>query len=89
MSTAIAILGGGITGLATAHHLARLLPPNARILLLEHQHRLGGWLKSTPLNDDNSDGRALESGPRTLRPNSLAIMELVCTQLTKFPTAGL
>lgn len=77
----IAILGGGITGLSAAYHLARLLPSNARILLLERQHRLGGWLKSTPLtnnSDDDDDGRALEAGPRTLRPNNLAIMELVC-----------
>ncbi|KAF8323208.1 Protoporphyrinogen oxidase [Clavulina sp. PMI_390] len=77
----VAVLGGGISGLSAAYHLSRLLPPSARIVLLERQQRLGGWLQSTPLttqdDSDKDSGRVLEAGPRTLRPNSLAIMELI------------
>src|SRR5271168_2277268 len=41
----VAILGGGITGLASAHYLARELP-KAQITLYEGSGRLGGWLQS-------------------------------------------
>lgn len=73
MSCSVAIIGGGITGLSAAFHLSRALP-TASIHILEKSDRLGGWLNSTPVS---TTGLALEAGPRTLRPNSLAIKELV------------
>ena len=64
----VAILGGGITGLATAHYLSRQYP-EASITLLESSDRLGGWLRSEQV--DVGDGKVyFEQGPRTLRPNA-------------------
>lgn len=75
--TRIAVVGGGITGLSAAFHLARTLPGTASLTLLERSPHLGGWLTSTPLPLSSGSGLALEAGPRTLRPNSAAIKELV------------
>jgi len=71
----IAILGGGVTGLAAAHALASTFPA-ARILLFDANVRLGGWLQSelVVLNDRRI---LLERGPRTLRPKGTAVLELV------------
>ncbi|KPI39917.1 Protoporphyrinogen oxidase [Cyphellophora attinorum] len=41
----IAVLGGGITGLAAAYELARTIP-HASITVYEKSERLGGWLNS-------------------------------------------
>ena len=75
----IAILGGGITGLATAYFLSRSLP-YARITLIEASSRLGGWLHSKQV--DVGNGKVVfEQGPRTLRPtapNGLITLDLVC-----------
>ena len=69
-TTEIAVLGGGITGLATAHYLTKQLP-NAKITIYEGSGRLGGWLKSKAVNVAN--GQILfEEGPRTLRPSTPA-----------------
>jgi oxygen-dependent protoporphyrinogen oxidase len=66
----IAVLGGGITGLASAHYLTRELP-HARITIYEGSHRLGGWVKSTRVETD--EGHVVfEQGPRSLRPNTPA-----------------
>lgn len=63
----IAILGGGITGLATAYNLAGEIP-HAKITIYEAQDRLGGWIDSEHVEVD--DGKVLfEWGPRTLRPD--------------------
>lgn len=69
----IAILGGGLSGLSSAFHLSRRFP-KATLSLYERQSRLGGWVHSTrhPLTNV-----LLESGPRTLRPNSKAVLELI------------
>jgi len=75
----IAILGGGITGLSSAHYLAQELP-NAKITIYEASGRLGGWLQSKAVNVGNGNV-VFESGPRTLRPNSPAGMvtvDMVC-----------
>lgn len=76
----IAILGGGITGLSAAHYLARELP-TAKITIYDSSDRLGGWLQSKRV--DVGNGNVLfESGPRTLRPNTIPGMttaELVCS----------
>ena len=64
-----AILGGGITGLATAYYLSKNFP-KAKIHLFERSPTLGGWLRSKQVNV--GDGKVVfEQGPRTLRPNGL------------------
>ncbi|KZO95463.1 Protoporphyrinogen oxidase [Calocera viscosa TUFC12733] len=77
----VLVLGGGLTGLSAAFHLARQLPRAANITLLESAPRLGGWVRSDRLElEDGEGGRGsvlLEAGPRTLRPNSPALLELV------------
>lgn len=63
----VAIIGGGITGLATAHFLSEW-SPDTRITLFEGGKRLGGWLHSEVV--ETSNGKVIfEKGPRTLRPN--------------------
>lgn len=66
--TNVAVLGGGISGLASAYFLSRKLP-SAKITLYESSSRLGGWLHSEKV--DVSNGKILlEQGPRSLRPNN-------------------
>ena len=65
-ATDIAVLGGGITGLATAYYITKSLP-NAKVTLYEASSRLGGWLNSQSV--DVGTGKVVfEQGPRTLRP---------------------
>lgn len=74
----VAILGGGITGLACAYYLSRGLP-NIKITLLEGTSRLGGWLKTETVNVGNGN-IIFEQGPRSLRaafPNGLVTLDLV------------
>lgn len=61
----VAILGGGITGLACAYYLSRDLP-NTKITLFEATPRLGGWLNTETVNVDNGN-IIFEQGPRSLR----------------------
>ncbi|KAI9053818.1 hypothetical protein LZ554_002766 [Drepanopeziza brunnea f. sp. 'monogermtubi'] len=78
----IAVLGGGITGLASAHYLTKE-NPNAKITIYESSERLGGWLKSEVLEvevEGKGEKVLFESGPRTLRPHSPAgvvVLELI------------
>lgn len=76
----IAILGGGLTGLSAAFHLSRTLP-HARITLLESSPRFGGWVKSERVQVQDGDGNSasvvLEAGPRTLRPETNSVLEMV------------
>ncbi|EJD01326.1 Protoporphyrinogen oxidase [Fomitiporia mediterranea MF3/22] len=75
----IAVLGGGITGLSAAFHLTRRFP-QARIIIFEKSSRLGGWIRSRRVEVKDSVGSTaqmlLEAGPRTLKPNSPALLEL-------------
>lgn len=67
--TNVAVLGGGISGLASAYFLSRRLP-RAKVTLFERSSRLGGWLQSEKV--DVSNGKILlEQGPRSIRPNTL------------------
>uniref|UniRef100_A0A8C5ATJ1 Protoporphyrinogen oxidase n=1 Tax=Gadus morhua TaxID=8049 RepID=A0A8C5ATJ1_GADMO len=59
----VAVLGGGIGGLATAYYLSKS-PQVAKVILLESSGRYGGWLWST----QRSDGAVFEHGPRGIRP---------------------
>ena len=49
MSTRVAVVGGGISGLAAAHRLRVLLGPSALITVLEQRDRLGGVLRTVDL----------------------------------------
>lgn len=81
----VAVLGGGITGLATAFYLSESLP-HKRISLFEASSRLGGWLQSTSV--DVGTGKVVfEQGPRNLRPkmpNGFVTIDLVCTGFITF-----
>ncbi|KAM3076996.1 oxygen-dependent protoporphyrinogen oxidase [Clarireedia jacksonii] len=68
--TNIAVLGGGITGLATAFYLTQFLPEQ-KVTIYEGSDRLGGWLRSKHINVDGGQ-IVFEQGPRTLRPMSTA-----------------
>ncbi|KAK8169762.1 hypothetical protein IWX90DRAFT_383771 [Phyllosticta citrichinensis] len=80
----IAVLGGGITGLAAAFFAHRKFP-QAQITLFEASNRLGGVIDS--LKVDAGGGREIicETGPRTLRANaarSVVTVDLVrCSHL--------
>ena len=76
----VAVLGGGITGLASAYYLSQQLP-KARITLFEGSLRLGGWLQSKQI-DVGTGSIVFEQGPRTLRPsrpNGWVTLDLVST----------
>ena len=45
----VAVVGGGISGLAAAHRLRTRLGPGARIILVERADRLGGVLRTVEL----------------------------------------
>ncbi|EIN05422.1 FAD/NAD(P)-binding domain-containing protein [Punctularia strigosozonata HHB-11173 SS5] len=82
----IAVLGGGISGLSAAHHLARRYPTTL-ITLLEKDSRLGGWIRSERMRVSDGAGNSasvlLEVGPRHLkaptrsRLHSAYVLELV------------
>lgn len=77
------VLGGGLSGLSAAFHLSRRFPARTgtRITLLEKSSRLGGWVQSERVRVKDKHGHEaeilLESGPRTLRPASKAVLEIV------------
>ncbi|KAI0367399.1 Protoporphyrinogen oxidase [Pilatotrama ljubarskyi] len=79
----VAIIGGGLSGLSAAFYISRRFPAHTgtRIALVERSPRLGGWVRSERVRVKDRYGRQadvlLESGPRTLRPTSKAIMELI------------
>lgn len=49
MSPSVAVVGGGVSGLAAAHRLRTLLGPDAAITVLESGSRVGGVLRTTTL----------------------------------------
>jgi oxygen-dependent protoporphyrinogen oxidase len=71
--TAVAVVGGGITGLAAAYRLRRLLGPDARITLIEQSDRLGGKLRTTELAGVRYDVGAEAFLNR--RPEALALIK--------------
>lgn len=75
----IAILGGGVTGLASAYFISQEFP-NAKIIIFEAGKETGGWVKSRRLDVPGSDKNVLfELGPRTLRnatPTAFLVQEL-------------
>ena len=77
-----AIVGGGVSGLATAFFLSQARP-KARITLFEASDRLGGWIES-PLVQVNGGHVRFEKGPHTLRPNSGPRDDLVLDLVSDF-----
>ncbi|XP_056290452.1 protoporphyrinogen oxidase isoform X2 [Pseudoliparis swirei] len=61
--TTVAVLGGGIGGLAASYYLCKS-PQVTKVILLESSSRFGGWLQSTR----RADGAVFEHGPRGIRP---------------------
>jgi len=69
----VAILGGGITGLAAAYYLkkeCKFVTP----VILEKSPRLGGWVQTLYKNDGPNDRFQYECGPRTIRPAGMSGM---------------
>ena len=70
----IAVLGGGLTGLATAWYLARMLPDGTKITLYEASDRLGGWIDTEKVEVHTQDGRAgtvhFERAARMVKPQA-------------------
>ncbi|KAI9775163.1 MAG: oxygen-dependent protoporphyrinogen oxidase [Geoglossum umbratile] len=74
----IAVLGGGITGLASAYYLTKELP-HSRVVLFEADEGLGGWIQSKTVDVGNGSV-VFEQGPRTLRtalPNGPVTRSLI------------
>ncbi|KAG1674539.1 Protoporphyrinogen oxidase [Nymphon striatum] len=59
------VLGGGISGLATAYYLRKLAGQTvSKVILIEKSKRFGGWVNSYY---DNNNGVVHELGPRSIR----------------------
>ncbi|MBM7776267.1 oxygen-dependent protoporphyrinogen oxidase [Actinokineospora baliensis] len=68
----VAVVGGGIAGLAAAHRLRALLGPTAEITVVEQSDRLGGKIRTTELA-----GRRFDVGAEaylTRRPEVTALL---------------
>ena len=86
----IAILGGGLTGLATAYFIRQYLP-KANITVYEGSNRLGGWIDTeevqvtTPSGETGKvlfqrGGRMLKTMNDKARYDDLVFWNLVCKQ---------
>lgn len=94
----VAVLGGGVTGLSAAYALSQSLPSaHYRIVVLEAQERLGGYMHSVRVPVQGAPGRdaptaLLEWGPRSLMPGKykgLRMIELVrCFANTSWTNLG-
>ena len=83
----IAVLGGGLTGLTTAHRLARLLP-KTKITIYESSSRLGGWVDTQELKDDQGRSVFFERGARMVqvpRVGSLKMDDVPFYHLVRSP----
>lgn len=69
----IAVLGGGLTGLTTAHYLT-VFNPDANITIYEADERLGGWVDTERISVKTWDGKdatiTFDRGARTVAPQS-------------------
>jgi len=76
--TEVAIIGGGITGLATAMFLCWWVK-DVKITIFEASSEMGGWMKSKKVPVRGGDV-LFELGPRSLRPSlpaSIGMIDLV------------
>jgi oxygen-dependent protoporphyrinogen oxidase len=87
MTTRIAVVGAGVTGLAAAHRLRTLLGPGAAITVLEQRDRIGGVLRTVDLA-----GKPYDVGAEAFlarRPEVPALLaELGLTERLVHPTAA-
>jgi oxygen-dependent protoporphyrinogen oxidase len=74
----IAVIGGGISGLAAAHRLLSLAP-NTHVTLFESSRRLGGIIRT-----EEADGFLMELGPDSFITNKPAAITL-CEELNYLP----
>ncbi|MEY2726523.1 MAG: Protoporphyrinogen oxidase [Planctomycetota bacterium] len=74
----IAVIGGGISGLAAAHRLLSL-QPNCHVTLFECSRRLGGIIRT-----EEADGFLMELGPDSFITNKPAAITL-CEELNYLP----
>lgn len=72
MENTIIILGGGISGLSLLWSLKKKYPNDSSIILLEKNHRVGGWIHSI-----HQEGFLFEQGPRSCRGSGKAVLELI------------
>ena len=42
----VLVVGGGMSGLSTAHYLERCMGPGVQVVLAEKSKSVGGWMKS-------------------------------------------
>lgn len=68
----IAVLGGGISGLASAYFINKEFP-NSKITVHEANKDSGGWIQSRRVSVPGGDV-LFEYGPRTLRPGKPALV---------------
>ncbi|CAK7267206.1 oxygen-dependent protoporphyrinogen oxidase [Sporothrix epigloea] len=69
----VAVIGGGLTGLATAHYLSMLLPATSKIVLFESGGQTGGWIDSKPTETASASAEMFESGARMVAPQRNAV----------------
>nr|VFK64527.1 MAG: oxygen-dependent protoporphyrinogen oxidase [Candidatus Kentron sp. TUN] len=67
----VAIVGGGISGLATAFFISRLAP-GSRVGIFEKEDRFGGTMQS-----EHRDGFLFEAGPNGFLSNRVETLDLV------------
>jgi len=70
MTLRVAVIGGGITGLAAAHRLVSR-SDNVQVVLLESSRRLGGIIRT-----ESADGFLMELGPDSFITNKPAALQL-------------
>ncbi|CAK7214843.1 oxygen-dependent protoporphyrinogen oxidase [Sporothrix bragantina] len=61
----VAVIGGGLTGLATAHYLAMLLPASSQIVVYEGSGRTGGWIDSGKVKQDDTAEKTEKAEEKT------------------------
>jgi oxygen-dependent protoporphyrinogen oxidase len=69
LKKSIAVLGGGVTGLAAAYRLTKL---GHRVRLLESGSRLGGAIRT-----ETTDGWLVETGPNSMKEDLPVVGELI------------
>ncbi|KAF2835589.1 Protoporphyrinogen oxidase [Patellaria atrata CBS 101060] len=62
----VAIIGGGLTGLASAYYLAKERP-STKITIYEASSRTGGWLNSKYIDTPYKKQVLFETGPHSIR----------------------
>lgn len=72
MKKQVVVLGGGISGLSLGFYLKKKFGAFIDLILIEKNKRCGGWVQS-----EQREGYFFEKGPRTLRGDSYAALQLI------------